>query len=478
MKSIVVLPVPLDSDRVWSQFRSYIERFCATWKQFPPGTDVELYAICCNADPDESVRRLFLNLPTAFLRYDGEGADLGAQQWFAQQIGGNPFLINATSRMYFHREGWARKLVSARELYGPGLYGMSASYEGGTLHLCTRGHCLDAQDFRAYPTVITSRNMGVFFECGGGNLLRWFEEQGGEARMVYWDGIWQKKDWFERPNTFRKGHQRNMLAWDKHTDFWASADAERKQQLERMLLGKSDHPSKAAGPLKVAGIMPLKYDPEKSTLENSVKDIIRICDEFIVLWDTPETLGPNRIEGNVTEYVTVEGGDGAWSDWSNRAVLMVRAAKYGCRWCLQLDDDETLGPSLTRERIRELIDKCEADGYGQVVVKVRTAWDDAHWRKDGVFGQMVKSLLVKNPYMLQRPEFEYGPDYQLHHFPTLNLPHLLVDDFILHHGMRTRSLREKNVEKYQKLDPDNRFSGVRYDYLLSTDGIVLEPLTL
>lgn len=475
MKVIAVLPVPIDSRAVWLQFRHYVERFAATWMKYPPGCDIEIAAVCCNSDANSEVRMLFLSLPVRFFRYDGHGADLGAQQWLASQIGGNPFLICCTSRMYFHREGWGKALVDARDRHGPGLYGMSASYESGSLHVCTRGYCLDAEDLRAYPTQITSRDLGVFFECGGGNLLNWFEQRGGTARMVYWDGVWEKADWMDRPNTFRKGNQRNMLAFDKHSDIWAAADEPRRRELEQMCFQKTRHPSNASGPLKIAGLLPLKVDPEKSKLQEMVKNLSDTCDEIIVLHDNPEGARP-IVLGPVTEHLKVEGLTQGWDDFSNRATLLIRAAKYGCRWGMQLDDDETMGPTLTRERVHDICQKCEDDGYVQVVVKVRTAWNETRWRTDGVFGVMIKSFLVKNPYMLQHPEFEYGPDYALHHFPTLNGPKLVVDDYIIHWGLRSPSLRKKNVEKYQMADPENKLSGVQYDYLNDETGIILEPL--
>jgi hypothetical protein len=234
VSAVVLYPVPCESAEVWRQFRHYVERFCSTWRQHPPGATVELIALCCKAYPSDELLRLFEGLPVRFLRYDGDGADLGAHQWAAKELTGNPLLICCTSRMYFHREGWADRLLRARESNGAGLYGISASYEGGKLHLCTRGYCLDAEDFRAYPVTLESRDKGVYFECGEGCLLDWMAKRGREAFLVYWDGVWPKRDWFERPNIFRRGDQSNMLMWDKHTDLYSRADAAEKTRLEAM----------------------------------------------------------------------------------------------------------------------------------------------------------------------------------------------------------------------------------------------------
>lgn len=234
IKPIVLFPVPMENPETWNQFRHFVERFCVTFRQHPPGCDLDLVAICCKAHPGEDLWRLFDGLPVRFVRYDGNGFDLGSHQWFARTCGGNPFLICFTSRAYFHRRDWALKLVEARQRRGPALYGMSASREGGKLHLCTRGFCLDAEDFRKYPTEISSRDQGVHFECGEGCLLEWAEGSGLKAYMVYWDGVWERSAWFDRPNTFRKGDQSNMIAMDKHTDIWANATPEYRHKLDEM----------------------------------------------------------------------------------------------------------------------------------------------------------------------------------------------------------------------------------------------------
>lgn len=227
--------------------------------------------------------------------------------------------------------------------------------------------------------------------------------------------------------------------------------------------------------MKIAALMPLRIDREKTMLGWAMRDIERVCDEFIVLHDRPDGPPPGILVPFVEEMIVNSAGD-AWDDWSNRATLLVRAAKFGCAWAMQLDDDETLGPSWTRERVHQLCEEAEASGFVQIICKVRTVWDEQHYRTDGVFANQHKTFLLKNPFMLKEIKFEFDPQHRLHHFPNLEGPKMFVDDFILHHGMRTRSMREKNVAKYAAADPENKFSSVKYDYLLSTEGMTLEPL--
>lgn len=227
--------------------------------------------------------------------------------------------------------------------------------------------------------------------------------------------------------------------------------------------------------MKIAACLPLKLDPEKSNLSESMKQMATVTDEIIVLLDhQPWVTGLNCVK--ITETLSLSGGDGIWNDFALRSTLLARAAHYSCRWVMWLDDDETLGPFLTRVRIRELCAQAEESGSVCVMPRVRTAWNATHWRADGIFGDQRKPLLQLNPFMLKSATFEYGPEQRLHCYPIMAGPRLSVDDYLIHWGMRTQALREKNVSKYEAADPECEFSNVRYDYLLDETGIDLRPL--
>jgi hypothetical protein len=238
MKTHLVVPVPLDDDSVWDIFRPHIKRFTDTYRQFPPGAEHTIMAVCNKADATAEVKAMFDGMPVEWLRYDGDGADLGSQQFVAESSTDNVFQVNLTTRTHAHREGWLTHLVKAREKYGPGLYGITASNEGGRLHICTRAHSYDTRDFRFYPTKITSRDFGVFFELGRGCLLEWFLEFGRPAYVVTWDRIWRKPEWFDIPNGYRRGDQRNCLLFDKHTERYADANDAERERLTAMMEGR------------------------------------------------------------------------------------------------------------------------------------------------------------------------------------------------------------------------------------------------
>lgn len=259
----IVYPLPMDSPEVWAVFKPFAERFVRSYRAFPGEYPHELMVVINKGKVNGELVELFFGLPVEFVTYDGDGMDLGSQQLVAQT--GDHFQVNLTSRMYFHRAGWLKRMVKVRRTYGPGLYGMTASYEGGKLHICTRGHAYDAKDFREYPTAITSRNQGVFFECGDGCLLEWYQQRKQAYGIVTWDAFWGEGqcsccgDETRRKiglyhhncqNRFRLGDQSNILAHDKHTDIFRDAAEVERLRLARLCIGEWQAPGLTAEELK------------------------------------------------------------------------------------------------------------------------------------------------------------------------------------------------------------------------------------
>ncbi len=235
MKTVITLPLPFDN---WTFFEPFIERFARTFKQFKPGCEYEVAAVCNWGDPTDKVREMFYGIKTKFVPYYENGWDIGGAQHVAHTLPDDVFMVNMTSRCFFHREGWLKMMVDAREALGAGLYGCSANHDGYRLHLCTRAYAMDAGDFKEYPRKIDSRARGPMFEIGAhneyGNLMEWMEASRGKpSRLVFFDGVREKPDWFTAPNRFRHGDQSNVLVHDFHTDIYKDAGDEMREILRK-----------------------------------------------------------------------------------------------------------------------------------------------------------------------------------------------------------------------------------------------------
>ena len=197
----------------------------------------------CWREPTDEEREIFNGINTVFITYMDHGADIGSSQHAAGLLCDDAFMVMMTSRCYFHKEGWLKLMVDARVKYGSGLYGCSANHDTHRLHVCTRAYAMDSVDFKSYPHIITNRLMGPLFEIGEanefGNLMEWMETTRKKpARLVFFDQVAEKKDWFTIANRFRDGDQSNMLAWDKHTDLYRDATDEGKVLLKRQNVEK------------------------------------------------------------------------------------------------------------------------------------------------------------------------------------------------------------------------------------------------
>ena len=241
MTPLIVVPVPMDRPDVWDLFRPSIQRFADTLRAHKPGCDYGLIAVVNNSEVTNELHEIFDNLPVTFMRYDGQGADLGSWQAAARA---NPeaFLFLCTSRVYFHREGWLHWVMETRRIFGPGLYATSASNEGGGLHACIRAVGIDAETFNSYPAEFISRDQGCWFEIGRDNPLgsfsAWVESRGGAVRIVYWAESWRLATALMAENIFRRGDQSALLCWDKHSDAWANASPEEKDRLSHLAFGE------------------------------------------------------------------------------------------------------------------------------------------------------------------------------------------------------------------------------------------------
>lgn len=247
MKTFCVYPIPLDSGEIWAEFAPAVRRFAHTWREFPPMVDCKLMLVANNSDPKGVERDIFKDLDVEWVRYDGAGCDAGSWQLAASLIHG--FQVNFTSRCYFHRAGWLKRLVDARNLGGPGLYGTSASHEGGRWHVCLRAFGIDCEDFKAYPLTYDTRDKGVGFEVGNGSepgsLTEWMIRRKKPPTIVYWDSIHGQLTWDSPDNIFRRGNQEQMLIFDKHTDEYQNASDAEKLRLEGMCFGVDPSPVKA-----------------------------------------------------------------------------------------------------------------------------------------------------------------------------------------------------------------------------------------
>lgn len=234
MKVILTYPVPLN---VWGHFRSSVKRFTQSFKDHPPGCDYELWVTCHWGERTDAITKLFFGIKTRYFEYHDNGCDIGSHQWVINtNVWKDTFFVSLATHAYFHRDGWLKRLVDAREKYGPGLYGVAASNEVRP-HIRTSCFGLDALIWRDYKKVINSRELCSEFENGPESITNFVQENKEQVWQVTWDDEQGPHTWRLPEGVFRKGAQNAMLVWDRHTLLFEEADLEESKRLTELADG-------------------------------------------------------------------------------------------------------------------------------------------------------------------------------------------------------------------------------------------------
>lgn len=224
------------------EFNAAARKFVASYKQFDSGFQHDLVVVFCNGPATPEMIDIYDGLTPFNVFYEGGGRDIGAQQHAAKSLNCD-FVVAVNSRVYFHKEGWLKRMVESREQNGPGVYSAMASFEGCPLgqvwpnpHLRTAFYGMDTELWKAFPHTVNSREDSFRFESGEWNVANWCEANGHRAMLVSWGGCWNRHDWRKVPHGFRTGDQSNCLVWDRHCDIFFS-DPSNQPHLERLANG-------------------------------------------------------------------------------------------------------------------------------------------------------------------------------------------------------------------------------------------------
>lgn len=204
----------------------YCARFVATFIEYPPGMEAEIF-VCCNGGPlsyEKAV--MFAPLKVKFLpRQNDPGWDISAYIEAARgPCKDFDLMLCLGESCYFHRAGWLARLVLAWNRFGPGMYG-SFSSNLVRSHLNTTGFCCPPKVLASYPKPVTSRGERYEFEHGNQAFWRMVALRGMPVRLVTWDGIWEPRVWRCPKDILWRGNQSNCLMWCQHTDRYVNADA-------------------------------------------------------------------------------------------------------------------------------------------------------------------------------------------------------------------------------------------------------------
>jgi hypothetical protein len=161
-------------------------------------------------------------------------------------------------------------------------------------------------------------------------------------------------------------------------------------------------------------------------------------------------------------------------DGKNHRALVEAAWQHEPAWLLGIDADERLEREFRRRAAGE-IERAEAADQAALWVPFRELWGTYdRVRVDGVWGQKRKACLFASDrdhrFDSRRLHQVWAP------WPPSNGEYPLADLRLYHLRMVRREDREARAERYRRLDPDNSFQRIGYDYLVDEEGLELAPL--
>lgn len=212
----------------------YCSRFVATYQEYPPGAEHDLYILCNGGPLPYATALIFAPLnPRFYPRQNDPGWDISAYIDAARgPCKDYDMMLCLGESCHFHKAGWLLPIAEAIKMYGVGMYGPFASNLIRP-HLNTSAFCCHPALLGQFPFVVNSHDARYEFEHGERSFWKWVDRQKRPVRMVTWDGTWKPREWRVPNNILWRGDQTNCLMWCNHTERWANAPVKLKNTWSR-----------------------------------------------------------------------------------------------------------------------------------------------------------------------------------------------------------------------------------------------------
>lgn len=212
------------------------KRFAETYKKFLAESEHLLVLINTNGGLTRAVMEHFKGIEYAVHNTWTAGWDIGAHQHFAHSVSPEHWIMCFSSWAYFDRPGWLKAFVEAKERFGDGLYGSTASLEDN-LHLRGTGFLVRAEAIHKCPIGVNTRAESQEWEHGPNNFTLWCMHNGFHPKLVAPSGIYEPPQFRELTNGFSSGDQSDIWTRDKHTQFYDETDPGYKAALNKIRNG-------------------------------------------------------------------------------------------------------------------------------------------------------------------------------------------------------------------------------------------------
>lgn len=137
--------------------------------------------------------------------------------------------------------------------------------------------------------------------------------------------------------------------------------------------------------------------------------------------------------------------------------LMYYLTRYDPKYLVCLDGDEVFDPTLTKEKLVELLDK-----FNALYFYIVNLWNDG-WNRKWSFWNIRAWKWNGDTRILNKP-LHCGLAPEWCYYYASYIPY-----FVKHYGLMKKEDRQKKIERYQKFDPKAQYKDKAYYEALASD---------
>lgn len=216
-------------------------------------------------------------------------------------------------------------------------------------------------------------------------------------------------------------------------------------------------------------IMALMQVRNESRCLKGCLDHLRGCVDGLIALDDGSTDGTGDIlrgEKMLTELLSnPASADHQWRERENQVRLLYCARQHRAEWVLVCDADERYEEAFLKN-LRGIVHSLSLSGLPAFSFMLRELWETPRqFRVDGIWGRKSQIRLFRLP-----PSIKFGSGTDLHGGwcpdEIRQAGQIVQTGYHLYHvGSLRIEDRVARRDRYKRLDPDNRFQSIGYDYL-------------
>lgn len=191
-------------------------------------------------------------------------------------------------------------------------------------------------------------------------------------------------------------------------------------------------------------------------LRATLEEFKRLCDHTVIVGNKISSSDRAMIEYYGFELLE---DDREWGTHQHKIKqdLMYWIAQYNPKYCVALDMDEVFDPTMTKEKLVELLDT-----YNALYFYIINLWNEG-WNRKWSFWNIRAWKWNGDTKILNKPlHCGLAPEWTYYYAGYALF-------YVKHFGLMKKEDRQKKIERYEKFDPEAKYKSRSYYEALKSD---------